>query len=186
MRSRTPQQKKELSYAKDRRNTYGANDKASRKSIPKRKASVNKAYRQEVDSVLRQAENLRNLDETLDIGDKVRSVGRREWKKWPDAPLGEVVKEKLQSRADHAGRGKSERKAAREFLNTLRTAVAHVDSERWMAQAVDYPHLVAYAGDEKRALEKLRHIAKVAHRNEGDANIRVEMDGVFITPKLTP
>ncbi len=29
---RTPQEKKELSYERDRRNTYGENDKASRKN----------------------------------------------------------------------------------------------------------------------------------------------------------
>lgn len=35
---KTPQDKKALSYAKDRRNTYGENDKSSRKAIPARKA----------------------------------------------------------------------------------------------------------------------------------------------------
>jgi len=35
MNRKTPQQKKAESYANDRRNTYGENDKASRKAIPR-------------------------------------------------------------------------------------------------------------------------------------------------------
>lgn len=36
--ARGPQEKKALSYARDRRNGYGENDKSSRKAIPARKA----------------------------------------------------------------------------------------------------------------------------------------------------
>ena len=41
----SPQEKKELSLQKDRRNAYGENDKASRKNIPRAKARVNRANR---------------------------------------------------------------------------------------------------------------------------------------------
>lgn len=34
MKRRSPQEKKRLSYAKDRRNDYGENDKSSRKNVP--------------------------------------------------------------------------------------------------------------------------------------------------------
>ena len=35
VKRKSPQEKKALSYAKDRRNTYGENDKSSRKNIPR-------------------------------------------------------------------------------------------------------------------------------------------------------
>ncbi|MHC2522796.1 hypothetical protein [Bradyrhizobium diazoefficiens] len=34
---KTPREKKQLSYANDRRNTYGENQKSSRKNIPRSK-----------------------------------------------------------------------------------------------------------------------------------------------------
>ena len=45
MTKKTPQEKKRLSYERDRRNAYGENDKGSRKSIPLRKRNVVRAYR---------------------------------------------------------------------------------------------------------------------------------------------
>jgi hypothetical protein len=45
VRRTTPQEKKRLSLEKGRRNTYGENDKASRKNIPRAKARVNRAHR---------------------------------------------------------------------------------------------------------------------------------------------
>ena len=44
-RRRTPQEKKQISLEKDRRNVYGEHDKASRKAIPAAKARVNRANR---------------------------------------------------------------------------------------------------------------------------------------------
>src|SRR4028119_181715 len=45
MERKTPQEKKRLSYAKDRRNTYGENDKSSRKNIRRRKRHPNRSNR---------------------------------------------------------------------------------------------------------------------------------------------
>jgi hypothetical protein len=42
---RSPQEKKALSYAKDRRNVYGENDKSSRKNIRRNKRIPNKLRR---------------------------------------------------------------------------------------------------------------------------------------------
>lgn len=42
---KSPQEKKRLSLKKDRRNTYGENDKASRKNIPRSKAKSHRAVR---------------------------------------------------------------------------------------------------------------------------------------------
>ncbi|WP_194828528.1 hypothetical protein [Nocardia sp. XZ_19_231] len=45
VRRRSPQEKKSLSYAKDRRNGYGENDKSSRKNIPRNKRIRNRVDR---------------------------------------------------------------------------------------------------------------------------------------------
>lgn len=88
-RARSPQEKKRLSYAKDRRNTYGENSKSSRTSIRFRKQWVNGTYRSSVHDALASPE--RDPD---DIADAVNAVRRKEWKKWADQPLGEVLERK--------------------------------------------------------------------------------------------
>ena len=45
MRKKTPQEKKQLSYKKDRRNCYGESPHGARKSIPRRKKLRNRANR---------------------------------------------------------------------------------------------------------------------------------------------
>jgi hypothetical protein len=55
---KTPQDKKSLSYAKDRRNTYGENDKSSRKAIPARKAGESRKVRRKANQVLTVVERL--------------------------------------------------------------------------------------------------------------------------------
>jgi hypothetical protein len=45
MARKSPQVKKALNYAKDRRNDYGENDKSSRKNIRRNKRTPNRADR---------------------------------------------------------------------------------------------------------------------------------------------
>lgn len=88
----SPQQKKANSLAKDRRNTYGENDKASRKAIPARKAQENRKIRRKAKQDL---EVMQNADEEIkDVKESslkhdLERVGG--WKKEPDAPLGEAL-----------------------------------------------------------------------------------------------
>jgi len=94
---RSPQVKKVLSYAKDRRNVYGENDKASRKAIPARKAGESRKVRRKARQSL----------EVIDVADEaktdvIESSLRQDlervggWKKDPDAPLSEFIE--LQAR----------------------------------------------------------------------------------------
>lgn len=88
---KTPQQKKSLSYAKDRRNTFGENSKASRKGIPLAKARANRAERHAQDRLL-SAAVVSNGDEQLTtVETDVKSTKPRQWQKSPDTPLGEVL-----------------------------------------------------------------------------------------------
>jgi hypothetical protein len=87
----TPQEKKRLSYERDRRNTYGENDKSSRKNIPRGKRLAVRAARRSVSVALVDVRG--NVDGGP--ADKVepRIAGRRRarFRKWRDEPLGAAV-----------------------------------------------------------------------------------------------
>jgi len=90
-RPKTPQEKKRLSLEKDRRNSYGENDKASRKNIPRAKSRVNRANRRGDTVALTGA--IGEPDETIetDAEDAVEGRRRKVWRKWPDRPLGLIL-----------------------------------------------------------------------------------------------
>jgi hypothetical protein len=92
---KTPQEKKSISYQKDRRNTFGENSKASRKGIPLSKALSIRAERHSQDHIL--SETLKAKDDELLalIENDVRSTKPRQWRKTPDKPLGEVLARRL-------------------------------------------------------------------------------------------
>jgi hypothetical protein len=107
MTKRTPQEKKRLSYARDRRNDYGEAPHAARKNIPLRKALRNRANRHYANQQLTY-EGLGFDEELADaIESRVRQKAPHEWEKYPDAPLGEVVARKSRNRVimqEHGGR----------------------------------------------------------------------------------
>ena len=90
LRRRSPQDGKALSYAKDRRNSYGENDKSSRKNIPLRKRLSQRAARHPVRQALEAAQGrpdearIEQVDECRDIRAKPNATSFR---KWPDRPL---------------------------------------------------------------------------------------------------
>ena len=99
MRRKTPQEKKKLSYERDRRNVYGEAPHAARKSIPLRKALRNRANRHY------QNQQLGYMGPAPDesLADELESlihhrVSQR-WRKDRDAPLGEVKARKSEKRA---------------------------------------------------------------------------------------
>jgi hypothetical protein len=95
---RTPQEKKRLSYARDRRNNYGENDKSSRKNIPRSRAMMHRANRHRTHQVLGDAKGA--PDAAVEDGVEQRLLNRRpkKWRKWRDSPLSEIVEYKLQRR----------------------------------------------------------------------------------------
>ncbi|MCA2227046.1 hypothetical protein [Nonomuraea aurantiaca] len=85
VKRRSPQEKKQLSYAKDRRNDYGANDKSSRKNIPLRKRAPHRANRRRTHQTLEAAAGA--VDELAEEAAEERLLATRpkSWKKWRDA-----------------------------------------------------------------------------------------------------
>ena len=88
---KSPQEKKRLSYERDRRNTYGENDKASRKSIPLRKRLRARAPRHKLNQQLADGLKLGVLDEGEHIDAEIAPPKPRSWRKIPDKPLGEYL-----------------------------------------------------------------------------------------------
>lgn len=103
---RTPQDKKQLSYERARRNNYGENDKGSRKSIRRNKRYPNRSNRHRDRQVLDGASG--PMDERVpDVVEQTLYVKRRRrWRKWPDIPLGIRVEAALERRQQlEGGRG---------------------------------------------------------------------------------
>ena len=104
MARRSPQEKKALSYAKDRRNGYGENDKSSRKSIRRNKRTPNRSDRHRERQVLAAATGPVAAVEVTERAE-LRLLARKSmwmtkrWRKWRDAPLAEIVEYKLRRRA---------------------------------------------------------------------------------------
>ena len=92
----TPQQKKRLSYAKDRRNMYGENSQASRKAIPKRKRQRSRAKRRVAQQILPHALHAEDLLSDDSVENRIAAThGKRQgWRKFPDQALGLVLKRK--------------------------------------------------------------------------------------------
>lgn len=98
MTRRTPREKKQLSYDRDRRNNYGENDKSSRKSIRANKRYPNRANRHHDRQILEAAVGAVNdrLADAVEQG--LHTKRRKRWRKWPDAPLGIHVRGSLERR----------------------------------------------------------------------------------------
>ena len=91
-RPKTPQEKKSLSYANDCRNTYGENDKASRKAIPARKAGESRKTRRKANQALNIVDRLD--DESAEVIESslrqdIERIGG--WKKSSDVPLADFM-----------------------------------------------------------------------------------------------
>lgn len=88
---RSPQEKKALSYQKDRRENYGENDKAARRLVPLRKAQANRR--------LRHADKQALADFDAAIEDApLPPKDRDRFAKWPGITLADEVKGKLWDR----------------------------------------------------------------------------------------
>ncbi|MBE3024716.1 hypothetical protein [Janthinobacterium sp. GW458P] len=88
---KTPQEKKRLSYAKDRRNTYGENSKSSRKAIHAAKARANRMERHTQEQLLASTLKADDTEQLAAVENRVRATPPRRWRKFPDTALGLVL-----------------------------------------------------------------------------------------------
>jgi hypothetical protein len=107
LRKRTPQEKKQLSYKRDRRNVYGEAPHAARKNIPLRKALRNRANRHAENEAVAYLGPTPSDDVADEIESGVHHRAPQGWEKYRDAPLGQVVANKARKRKimrEHGGR----------------------------------------------------------------------------------
>ena len=93
-----PQEKKRLSYQRDRRNDYGENNKSSRKNIALSKALAIRSDRHGQNRALQCALPATTEEQALEAELRSKEGNRRWWFKVPDTPLGEVVAARLARR----------------------------------------------------------------------------------------
>jgi len=185
MRQRTPQEKKSLSYEKDRRNDYGENDKSSRKNIPLRKVKQNRAFRKAQNQILQKAGGEFDIGKLEIIENEMRSRKKGDWKKVPDAPLGEFVQGKLESRKIRANKGKTLRGMIREILKSLEIEIEQTAGGRWIAMAKNLSPDVAADGETPEiAVRNLRYWIQSAVANALGSETKILVNGKFIKPIL--
>lgn len=95
-KSRSPQEKKLLSYKKDCRNTYGEGS-YSRHAIAAHKARDHRAYRRQINQILTGNE-IHDVDLLEEVDVEAKSVAESSWRKYPDEPLAKVLESKLERR----------------------------------------------------------------------------------------
>ena len=105
-----PAEKKRLSYLRDCRPSYGNNDKAARKAVPRHKAHENRKDRHAARNAIAVMPDRKEADADLIESSLVHDVYRvGGWRKGPDGPLGKVVKSQNQARISRIG-GKARRR----------------------------------------------------------------------------
>jgi hypothetical protein len=104
MKSKSPQEKKRLSYERDRRNRYGQNAKASRRLIPLRKAKAKRAYRKRTNQILSSALSTSDLLADKAPENRIAAVQKKRWQKAPDVSLAVAIKAKKDARIRRFGR----------------------------------------------------------------------------------
>ena len=95
---KSPQEKKNMSLTRDRRNTYGENSKSSRKNIPGGKQRTSMKSRRRANEILAGLKgNVPEevaVDAELLVKSRIIQSRRKGFKKVPDTPLGEVLQRK--------------------------------------------------------------------------------------------
>ncbi|MGW5385918.1 hypothetical protein [Nocardia sp. NPDC003963] len=125
---RSPQEKKAISYVRDRRNDYGENDKSSRKNIRRNKQLPNRADRHRERRTLASATGPVSPEaaEDAEVGLRVKKSMwmTKRWRKWRDAPLGQVVARKLERRVE---RGSADPESTRLRIERIRKRTGSVE-----------------------------------------------------------
>lgn len=183
MKQKTPQEKKALSYEKDCRNTYGENDKSSRKNIPLRKAKQNRAFRKTTNQIL-QAVMESHVAELEILENEIRSVKKGNWKKSSDKPLKYVVQRKLEWRKIHGGKGKTALKKIREIIENLEIEIEQETGNRWIAKAINLSNITAVGETHEKAVDKLKYVAHAAIANSLGFDMKILIGGKFMKPNL--
>ncbi len=90
---KSPPEKKRLSLKKDRRNSYGENDKSSRKNIPRSKAKSHRKIRRKAAGLEHDWERIDEVTaESRELTLVTPKLQKGKFRKSPDMPLSEILK----------------------------------------------------------------------------------------------
>lgn len=98
MKRKTPQEKKRDSYLRDRRNTYGENDKSSRKNIARSKRRRSRVERRLARTAFPSGERRVDEDRVEDVESRLVRKRRQAWTKSPDTALASALERTLSYR----------------------------------------------------------------------------------------
>ncbi|WP_017597760.1 hypothetical protein [Nocardiopsis lucentensis] len=105
-RRRSPQEKKLLTYTRERRNEYGENDKSSRRNIARSKRLVTRANRRRASVALADARGAADTEAGAAAQERFERRRPKRWAKYPDEPLGDSIELTLRYRVEaEEGRG---------------------------------------------------------------------------------
>lgn len=103
-----PQDKKRLSYSRDRRNAYGESSKGSRKSIRRNKRLSSQAERSKNAKLKSLIKRVFDSDYAVEVENDLKSAIKlrraQGFRKYPDLPLGEYIELQKRKRAKRFGR----------------------------------------------------------------------------------
>ncbi len=159
MKQRTPQEKKSLSYAKDRRNAYGESDKGSRKSIRRNKTFPSRAYRKTINNILQDAVGVIDLEKAEAVDAEAKEIKRRKWKNCPDMTLGKIIEERLEERITKTADQINARKKIRKLIENLVIEVEQETDGRWIAEAIELNGVIVYGETCAAAIETVKTLA---------------------------
>ena len=96
-KKQTPQEKKRLSYLKDRRNVYGERGANSRYAIRDSKDIIERQRRHAQNQPLKSLVDANDGEHIVSVENAMLSspLNRKKFHKCPDAPLGQVISRKL-------------------------------------------------------------------------------------------
>jgi hypothetical protein len=101
---KSPDEKKRLSYERDRRNIYGENQKSRRKNIPRGKQRGHRDERRAARQSLSSADDtVADTAQSLTI-ERSRTKRLKSFRKSPDTPLRDAIQRRLTMRARRDGR----------------------------------------------------------------------------------
>ncbi len=159
MKQKTPQEKKALSYSKDRRNCYGESDKGSPVSTRRNKTFPKRAYRKNINDILQSAIGVIDLEKAEAVDIKAKEIKRKKWKKYPDRQLGKIILERLEYRTTKTSEEIAARKKIIEFLANLVIEVEQETDGRWIAEAIELNGVIVYGETCQSAIENLKILA---------------------------
>jgi len=165
---KSPQQKKALSLARDRRNAFRENCKASRKGIPRSKQRSHQGQRRAVERILGRlragAQESEAVEADILAKTEILRKERTAFKKHPDAPLREHIAKKLERRKRPAKPEVVSPSFDFSVRQVRRGAHARKEASSWKAAILrDAPLVAGYCADEPQWRERvLRWCDRVA------------------------